>query len=370
MTVLVAHAHIALNDPEAIIGLLCAHLAEHGATETHRDGATLIALGRYLGSLRSGEGHLLVRAEAPDAVGLFEIKQALASHVVECVPRGDAAPLIVWTGDGAGLARPPNFRVLTVIGVSTVTPHMRRIAFRAEDLAMFDHLDALHVRLFLPPPELAQPEWPVLGADGLLHQPVGEHALTIRKYTIREVDAAAGTLSIDFVLHEDAGPGAAFAARARIGDSIGMAGPGGRGLREAGWYLFMSDETGLPAIARMLAHLPQQAVGVAIIEIADSGEEQALVAPSGIEIRWLHRKGVEAGTTTLLQDAFDAQELPAGDPGVYVWAALEHNAFKTIRAAARERLRGDRDSHLIVSYWRHGISEDQHAKEKAAARTA
>jgi NADPH-dependent ferric siderophore reductase len=127
---------------------------------------------------------------------------------------------------------------------------------RRLDLARYDTLEALHVRLFVPPPGLSEPAWPMIGADGLLQAPPEGQRPAIRKYTIREIDVAAGTLAIDFVLHDDAGPGSAFAASVQIGDRIGMAGPGGRGLKQAERYLFVADETGLPALARMLAHLP------------------------------------------------------------------------------------------------------------------
>lgn len=361
MTALVAHARIALTDPDAIIAPLCEHLAEHGAEITQEEGATIIALGSYRGWLQSNDGHLVMRAEAPDMASLQSAKQAIASHVIEFAPPGEAIPAIAWTGAGSGIAIPSSFRILTVTSVRDLSPHMRRISFRGEDLARFDSLEALHVRLFLPPPDLAEPEWPTFGEDGILRMPETEKAPAVRKYTIREIDTVAGTVVLDFVLHEDAGPGAAFAARARPGDRIGMAGPGGRGLREADWYLFMGDETALPAIGRMLAHLPPTARGIAFIEVADAGEEQALVCPAGVEIRWLHRQGAEAGTTALLQDAFDAVAWPSEEASIYLWAALEHAGFKALRVAARSRLRPERDHHLIVSYWRRGISEDRQA---------
>src|SRR6478752_10141485 len=70
MTALVAHARIALADPDAVIAPLCEHLVEHGAEITQEEGATIIALGSYRGRLQSSDGHLVVRAEAPDLASL------------------------------------------------------------------------------------------------------------------------------------------------------------------------------------------------------------------------------------------------------------------------------------------------------------
>lgn len=369
MTILCAEARFSLADPAVLLHALCEHLTEHHATVSERDGATLIALDGSEAVLRLAEGELLARVEAPNLAGLQAMKLAIASHVVELAPAG-RAPAISWHGDGIGPSLLPDFRVLTVTGTERLTPHMRRIRFRGEDLARFDSLEALHVRLFIPPAGLAEPVWPMLSEDGLITQPLAEQRPAVRKYTIREIDVAAGTLAIDFVLHGDAGPGSAFAERARAGDRIGMAGPGGRGLRDAERYLFLADETGLPAVARMLASLPREARGLALIEIADAQEEQALDAPDGLMVRWLHRDRTSTGATPSLLEAFEALDWEQDGPGLYVWAAMEHEGFRQLRVAARQRLRPARDQHLIVSYWRNGLSEEQHALEKKAAARA
>lgn len=70
-----------------------------------------------------------------------------------------------------------------------------------------------------------------------------------RYYTIRRIDAAAGWLEIDFVLHEAPGLAGDFARLARPGDICGMSGPCGLGVKPAGHYLLAGDETALPAIA-------------------------------------------------------------------------------------------------------------------------
>lgn len=265
---------------------------------------------------------------------------------------------------------PPNFRILTVTETQQLTPHFKRIQFRGEDLGRYDSLEALHVRLFLPPTDLAEPVWPMLDAEGLIQQPPPELRPVVRKYTIRQIDVASGTLSIDFVLHDEAGPGSAFAAGARPGDRIGMAGPGGRGFRAAARYVFLCDETGLPAVARMLENLPQDSQGVAVIEVEDRAEEQALACPAGIEIRWIHRAGRLQDRPSPLQEAFDLLQWEEDGADTYLWVACEHECFRHVRAAARERLRVDRDHHLIVSYWRAGLSEEQHVAEKKKARDA
>lgn len=369
MSTLFAETTIALAEPAAVLNPLCDHLLDHDAQIRREPGETMILLGDGQAKLRVREGLLAVVIEAPDLASLQELKRAIASHVVEFAPPGEK-PAIAWTGDGQAPSLPLEFRVLTVTATEQLSPHMKRIHFYGEDLARYASLDALHVRLFLPPPDLIEPVWPMLGADGLLQLPPPEQRPAVRKYTIRQIDVSAGTLAIDFVLHDDAGPGSAFAARARAGDLVGMAGPGGRGLKNAERYVFLCDETGLPAVARMLENLPETARGLALIEVANPGEEQSLVAPIGISLRWLHREALPAGQASGLVEAFDALAWDADGPETYLWSATEHDAFRHIRSAARQRLRAGHDQHLVVSYWRAGISEDQHAAEKKAAARA
>ena len=59
-------------------------------------------------------------------------------------------------------------------------------------------------------------------------------------------------LTIDFVVHGDAGVAGPWAAAARPGDRIYLQGPGGAycaGSDRAGWHLLVGDESALPAIA-------------------------------------------------------------------------------------------------------------------------
>lgn len=362
----VTRAQIALPDPASVVTPLCAHMVEHEAAVETGPGEARIALEGATATLTYGTAGLSAVVEASELAALRAMRFAIASHVVEFAPDGQQLQ-IRWEGDGAGPSLMPDFRILTVMAVERLTPHMRRIHFSGEDLGRYDSLEALHVRLFLPPAGLAEPAWPMLGEDGLPIVQPAEKRPAIRKYTIRSIDAAAGTLTIDFVLHDDAGPGSAFANRAQPGDRIGMAGPGGRGLRTAGRYVFLADATGLPAVGRMLAALPADATGLAIVEVDGAAEEQALTAPAGLTLRWLHRS---EGTPSRLAEAFEALEWPADGPDTYLWAAMEHAAFLRIRAGARERLRRDLDRHLIVSYWRDGMAEEQHMAEKKAAAKA
>ena len=350
-----AQARIALSNPGPVIAEFCEHMVEHNAVvREHPEGPELRLGAIHARFSRDGDA-TLVDVAAPDLEGLYLARMSVASHILEFA--GDDAPEIAWTGDGGEIVRPPNFQILDVVACRTLTPHMRRLTLSGENVARFAGLEALHLNLMVQVPGAGEPQWPRVGANGVIAWDRPELRPLMRKYTVRSLDLAAGTLDIDFVLHDDAGPGSAFAERAVVGDRVGVVGPGGGGLVAADWYLFAGDETALPAIARMLESLPAQARGKVFLEVADEAEVQPLTAPPSVDIEWLFRNGVPAGGTTLLVDAVRSAEFPAEGETVYLWAGCEFEAFRAIRAFARQEKRLPNSQHLVVSYWRRGTTE-------------
>ncbi|CAH1693062.1 Siderophore-interacting protein [Hyphomicrobiales bacterium] len=347
-----AQTQIELSEPEAIIAELCDHMVEHGA-EVEARGDERILNVRGACARFSGQGRAtVVGLSAPSLEGLYFLRMAVAAHLKEFA--GASARTILWTGDGGDLARPPNFRILRLQAIRDLTPHMRRLTLAGDDVARFAPLDALHVNVLVQRPELSEPQWPRVGPDGLIAWSDPSTRPAFRKYTISAVDLPAGTVAIDFVLHPDAGPGAALAERAVIGEEVGTIGPGGGGLVAADWYLLAGDETALPAIARMLAHLPPTARGLAFIEVADEREIQPLEHDTQIRVAWLFRNGAMAGTTPLLIDAVEAAVFPTDGSRVYVWVGCEFDAFRAIRTHLRAGRGLRKDEHLVVAYWRRG----------------
>lgn len=102
---------------------------------------------------------------------------------------------------------------------------------------------------------------------------------------------------------------------------------------------------------------------------ACSGHRRAQASPKKSALRWLHRDGAAAGTTTLLQDAIASLPVPADDGDLFVWAGCEFSAFKAIRNRVRKHWKLARSNHLVASYWRRGSSEDGAAQIESAAET-
>ncbi|MNT54734.1 Vibriobactin utilization protein ViuB [compost metagenome] len=78
---------------------------------------------------------------------------------------------------------------------------------------------------------------------------------------------------------------------------------------------------------------------------------------AGIDIEWLCRNGVQAGTTPLLADAVRSVAFPDDGSRVYAWAGCEFDAFRAIRSYLRNERGLKKHENLVVSYWRRGASE-------------
>jgi NADPH-dependent ferric siderophore reductase len=240
--------------------------------------------------------------------------------------------------------------VLTVSSVRDVTPTVRRVVLTgtAEAVAAAGPT----VALLVPRADDPAPRWPGIARDGRIVWPAGAHGVSLRSYTARRQDPAAGRVEIDFVLHGD-GPAAAWAGAARPGALLGVAGASPLGDRAAGHLLLAGDETALPAITRILAAAGPGTRGLVLLEVADAAEEQAVAAPPGVQIRWLHRGGTPPGESTLLADAVAALDRPDGED-LFAWVAAESAAVRTVRADLRGRWGLGRAQHHAIGYWRRG----------------
>ena len=244
-------------------------------------------------------------------------------------------------------------RMLQVRDVRPLTPKMVRITLGGEDLAGFvsaAHDD--HVKLFFPPPGEEKPAVPTQTPNGPVY-PEGVPQPASRDYTPRRYDAAANTLTVDFVLHGE-GPATAWAAQARPGQFLGVGGPRGSFIvpDDFDWYLLAGDESALPAIGRRLEELPTSARAIVVVEVADAAEEQTLASRARVDVQWLHRNGAEPGTTPLLHDAIAALRLPNGDG--YVWVAAEAATAKTLRRLLVEDRGLRKDRVKAAAYWKRG----------------
>lgn len=242
-------------------------------------------------------------------------------------------------------------RVLEVLRVKRITPLMQRVTLGGDEIRGIP--EGPNIKLVIQPRGIKNPVWPIHGPDGKRAMPPGYPQPATRTYSLRRLDRAAGELDVDFVMH-GAGIAATWAEEARPGDKIGIGGPGGPEVRPADWYLLAGDHTALPAISRILEHLPADAEGEVFVEVPDRLEEQDISHPRGIAINWIHKGG---GST--LEDAVRAMPWPSNKK-IYAWLAAESSAVRSLRGYVRDEKGLGRGEFLAIGYWRRGMSESEY----------
>ncbi len=258
---------------------------------------------------------------------------------------------------------PLTLREVEVVQVVDLTPGMRRITLAGAQLRAFTSANGFpqpafdssgfddNIRLVFCYPGHTEPVLPVQKAGGL-EMPRDPRPLS-RVYTVRRWDPDANELDVDFVKH-GIGMGTTWAYRAQAGDRIHIVGPSSSKAlpRDADWLLVAGDETAIPAIARLLEGLPNDARAQVFVEIAEGSHQLELRGLPHVEVTWLVRSGAEAGTTTLLRDAVIGSDWWGGRP--FAWLAGEHTAVRDLRrhlVEDRGVLKEDIES---TGYWRRG----------------
>lgn len=202
---------------------------------------------------------------------------------------------------------------LTVLRTERLAPHWMRVTLGGGEIERFTPLGYDQwFRLFLPVGgEAGLDRIPakanrLIGYLRYLRIPEGQRPV-MRNYTVRAfrpatTDAGA-EIDVDFVLHghgDAAGPASSWAERAQPRESVVIIDEGlgfnpARGVDEV---VLVADETGVPAVAGVLASLPASSTGTAIVEAPTADDVLPLAGPAGVEVRWLVR-GADAAPGTL-----------------------------------------------------------------------
>lgn len=260
-----------------------------------------------------------------------------------------------------------------VVRTERLTPGLVRVVLGGpglDGLTMPDATDA-YVNVAIAP--AGAPYGPVFDPAEVRETQPAEHWPARRRYTVRHWDAAAGELTLDFVVHGDSGAAGPWAATAVPGDVLVFQGPSG-GYRpdlDADWHLMVGDESALPAIAASLEALPAGARAIVRLVCDGPDHELELASPARLDLAWLHRTGSADADSALLVESLQRTEFPAGRVHAFV-----HGEADEIRAIRRHLLgeRGLTRAHMSCSpYWRRTMTDEawrQVKREYVAAMEA
>ncbi|RQX05774.1 siderophore-interacting protein [Micromonospora arida] len=285
---------------------------------------------------------------------------------------------------------------VTVSAVRRLSPSFTRVTFTGANLDRFaDNGYDQRIKLALPLPGQDRATLPD-GADWYATwRALPEHLRNpIRTYTVRAVRPHLAEVDVDLVLHGDSGPATRWARRAGVGDEIALVGPdagfdgnhGGVEFRPSagGTLLLAGDETAVPAISSICERLPLDARGTVVLEVPDEADVLPLLAPPGVEVRWLARgaggcgsrlvPAVVAAAGELLAPGASTAAQPVPDVDVdteilwevpeqvtsaplYAWLAGEAGVIRHLRRHLVAERGLDRRAVAFMGYWRLGHAD-------------
>lgn len=251
---------------------------------------------------------------------------------------------------------PKRARHIRVLSHQDLSPNLRRIVFHSPDLADYPFVcNGAHIKLLLPLPGQEVPVLPEATPQGpkwadKSTRPIG------RTYTLRGYDRDACTISIDFVLHSDAGPAADFARNAAAGQTLGVSAPAGPSpmLKSAARYLFAGDLSALPAIGSMIEDMPATAAGDVLLWLPEEADLPALPLPEAVRLHTFFG-GMEQAAPLI--ERFRSLR-PAADSDTFVWIAGEAGMVAELRHSARRDWSLPAARCYAVPYWHHGEAEE------------
>lgn len=260
-------------------------------------------------------------------------------------------------------ARP--VRRATVLRTEQVTPGVVRVILGGDGLRDFEatRFTDQYVKLQLPPAEADY------GSDFDLAEIQATRPRELwprtRTYTVRRWDPGAGEMTIDFVVHGDAGVAGPWAVGVQPGDTVQLRGPGGGYAPDpsAAWHLLVGDASVIPAIGAALTRIPAGIPALVLLEVDDAEEEQELETEAALTLQFLHRARPPGEEPSRLLEAVKRLALPAGAGQAFV-----HGEANSVRAVRRHLL-ADRglavDALSASGYWKLRLTDEGWRADKA-----
>lgn len=232
-------------------------------------------------------------------------------------------------------------RQVIVQSIEQVTPRVRRIVFGGESLAGFsDSRPGAHIKL-------------------LFSDESAKSRTQMRTYTPRVFNPETNKLTVEFVLHEN-GLASTWAAQAKPGDTLTVAGPGG-GMdipKNLKTMVMLVDESAIPAAGTVLEALPAGCTPIIICEVEDAHEQRSLSDSLEVKPTWLFRQEQAASPGLLLENYLPnvlANVKDADD--LFWWIACESNAMRRMRSHLLNQPGFNKKRLVSRGYWKLGTSD-------------
>ncbi|MBG9992348.1 siderophore-interacting protein [Pseudoalteromonas sp. NZS37] len=235
-------------------------------------------------------------------------------------------------------------RKASVLSTEQITPHLQRIVVGSED---FKDLTSQYIGNYVKVlfPKNGEVDFNLKTA-------------CIRSYTIRHVDAQTGALTLDFVINMHQGPATDWAKIAKVGDELGIAGPGPKKLDnyEHSHYVLLGDLTSVNAIKGYAQQLPLTSKIDAFVHAPT--EKDIIDLETSRNVNWLVTDNADEALLSALQNLHITSEPPI------VFMALEAGLVRRVKTLLTEQFNIPRSNIVSSGYWKKGVDSEGYKKQR------
>lgn len=171
-------------------------------------------------------------------------------------------------------------------------------------------------------------------------------------YTVRHFDSDQRSIELWLVLHDHTNGVGGWAASASSGTEVALWGPRRSFTppESTSSYLFVVDESGLAAVARLIDEMEDDCTAIVVAEVVDATHQIVLSDSDAVTVHWVHRGARHPGDGTALIDA--VRELDLHPTNLAAFGAAESRQITTVRKYLRSELKMAADHVFMTGYWR------------------
>ncbi|MBH0040221.1 siderophore-interacting protein [Pseudoalteromonas sp. SWN166] len=235
-------------------------------------------------------------------------------------------------------------RKATVLSTEQITPHLQRIVVGSDDFKdLTPEYIGNYVKVLFP--KNGEVDFNLKTA-------------CMRSYTIRYVDAKTGALTLDFVINMHQGPATNWAKIAKVGDALGIAGPGPKKLDNYTHphYILLGDLTSVNAIKGYVQQLPEAAIIDAFVHAPT--EQDIIDLETNRDINWVITDSADTAMLSALKNLHITEQPPI------VFMALEAGLVRAVKTLLTEQLNIPRGNIVSSGYWKKGVDSEGYKKQR------
>ncbi|MBB1387343.1 siderophore-interacting protein [Pseudoalteromonas sp. SG45-5] len=235
-------------------------------------------------------------------------------------------------------------RKANVLSTQQITPHLQRIVVGSDDVKdLTSQYIGNYVKVLFP--KNGEVDFNLKTA-------------CVRSYTIRHVDAQTGALTLDFVINMHQGPATDWAKIAKVGDELGIAGPGPKKLDNYAHshYVLLGDLTSVNAIKGYVQQLPLTSKIDAFVHAPT--EQDIIDLETNRDINWVITDSADTAMLSALKSLYITVEPPI------VFMALEAGLVRKAKALLIEQFNIPRSNIVSSGYWKKGVDSEGYKKQR------